>query len=213
MKIIRTSPNDYADKCIIMDIDRDMTNMTEDEFVEFMRDSLCKVQDKYSEIMTQYVKERKECLFDYYRKNYIKANQGKINAYKRESSKQKFIEKLVEDARKRADDFSVNNEIFFDVMRVCFGNCIPNFTVVSADSSDSNLRSLYNYFKDKIALSKGLVFEYEINKGSNGITQYLFRPDLIFKLPDEIMKNLVADWKVQQGAIARFYDSLNYKGD
>lgn len=196
---------------------RDMSSMTKKDFVSFMHNLLTDVFNEYEKCQIEEfnlgAQDRYNIVESHYLNDYY--NKKKIASYKRESSKQKFIDKLKQKAKDHTNTFKPSTNIFFDLMPMLHYNDLPTFYGISKDFTDELLERIYDKLSDIIKQSSGVVFKYDccINNRLKKYPKYLTRPEIEFILPDKMMNEFREKMIERQRGIQSFYDGLKYKGD
>lgn len=202
----------YSNILTLLKVNKDMRNMTVEEFTQFMKDAVAAAQAEYSEIMVevndQTDKETRECN----EKRVWKLWEAKLKSYKRESARQKKIVEI----QKEIDNYeyhTMSDDIFFDIMPMLnIGGITHSYACITTNTSDNDYLFNYKDYLKYIKMSDGVVFKYEIT-GTNPMQSYLFRPWIEFIIPEDVMKKLKEEHVESDARVAAFYDSLNYKGD
>ncbi len=206
----------YSNDYIFRVVERDMRNISEDDFVTLMRDLLNDVANEYKTMCIESFNERLPEVMDRNRRELMRQYSKKLDAYKRESSRTKLLAEIDEQAKERAEQNRkyLSTGIFWDIMPVCFDNAHPSYTTVTSTSSDYELRLNYKEFKKYIEMSSGIVFKYETTVDETvDKPRYAFRPWIEFIIPDDVMNDLQETKRQIDEKIMEFYNSLRYKGD
>ena len=105
----------YSNVLTLLTVNKDMRNMTVEEFTQFMKDAVKAAQAEYSKIMVevnnQIEKETRECN----EKRVWNSWEAKLMSYKRDSARQKKIVEI----QKEIDSYEyhpISDNIFFDMM-------------------------------------------------------------------------------------------------
>lgn len=135
----------YSNDYIFRVVERDMRNMSEDDFVAMMRDLLNDVADEYRSMCIEAFNERIPELIDRHHRDLMRQYSKKLDAYKRESSRTKLLSKIDEQVKERVEQCRkyLSTDIFWDIMPMCFDNAHPVYTIVTSKSSDNELRLNY----------------------------------------------------------------------
>ena len=206
----------YSNDYIFRVVERDMRNMSENDFVVMMRDLLNDVADEYRSMCIEAFNERIPELIDRHHRDLMRQYSKKLDAYKRESSRTKLLSKIDEQVKERVEQCRkyLSTDIFWDIMPMCFDNAHPVYTIVTSKSSDNELRLNYKEFKKYIEMSSGIVFKYETTADETvDKPRYAFRPWIEFIIPDDVMNDLQETKRQTDAKIMEFYNSLGYKGD
>jgi len=195
---------------------RDMSNISKEEFVSFMRKLLDEVFEEYAQSRIKEHELRKPSIYENIESRYLNdyRNKRKIASYKRESSKEKFIASLKEMAMKEVNNIRVMTDISFDLMPVLYYSGLPCFSGVDKNFTDEQIAYVYDKMEDIIKQSEGVVFKFHCDIST--MIKYpraSFRPWIEFALPDDMMKKFEDKQIERQSGIQRFYDDLGYKGD
>lgn len=205
-------PNRYSNEMTLLTINKNMQNMTVDEFVKFMRDAVTAAQNEYSQIIVEYNKIAKQKDFERYSKSVWGSYKAKLDSYKRESARQAKIKEIEKKIEKHVF-FPHGDDIFFDTMPVLNkGGLMKLYTSITTNTSDNDFAKIYYDYKKFIDMSDGISFKYDI-VGDDPITVFAFRPWVDFIIPQNIMKTLQRERKEYDEEAGKFYASLNYKGD
>lgn len=202
----------YSNILTLLTVNKNMRNMTVEEFIQFMKDAVAAAQAEYSEIMVEFNKKREKIFREDYAKLTWKKWDAKLKSYKRESARQAKIAEI----QKEIDEYEYSpryDSIFFDIMPMLnVGGLMHSYSCINTETSDKNYSSNYNDYLTYIKMADGVVFKYEIT-GTDPIKPYSFRPWIEFIIPEEIMKKLNDDHEESNKRVQKFYDSLKYKGD
>ena len=202
----------YSNILTLFNVKKDMRNMTVDEFTQFMKDAVAEAQAKYSKIMSEVNDRTEKRMRELNEKRVWKSWDAKLKSYKRESARQKKIAEI----QKEIDNYEyrpISDSIFFDVMPMLnIGGLSHLYACVTTNTSDKDYSFNYEEYLKYIKMSDGVVFKYEIT-GTDPIKSYSFRPWIEFIIPEDVMKKLKEDHEESDRRVAKFYDSLNYKGD
>ena len=202
----------YSNILTLLKVNKDMRNMTVEEFTQFMKDAVKAAQAEYSKIMVevnnQTEKETRECN----EKRVWKSWEVRLKSYKRESARQKKIAEI----QKEIDSYEyqpISDNIFFDMMPMLnIGGITHSYACLTTNTSDNDYLFNYKDYLKYIKMSDGVVFKYEIT-GTDPMQPYSFRPWIEFIIPEDVMKKLKEEHVESDARVAAFYDSLNYKGD
>ena len=202
----------YSNILTLLTVNKDMRNMTVDEFTQFMKDVVAEAQAEYSKIMSEVNDRTEKRMRELNEKRVWKSWDAKLKSYKRESARQKKIAEI----QKEIDNYEyrpISDSIFFDVMPMLnIGGLSHSYTCIATNTSDKDYLFNYEEYLKYIKMSDGVVFKYEIT-GTDPIKSYSFRPWIEFIIPEDVMKKLKEDHEESDRRVAKFYDSLNYKGD
>lgn len=202
----------YSNILTLLTVNKDMRNMTVEEFTQFMKDAVAAAQAEYSEIMTEVNDRNEKRMREWNEKRVWKSWDAKLKSYKRESARQKKIVEI----QKEIDNYKYrpsSDGIFFDVMPMLnIGGLMHSYACLTTNTSDKDYSCNYEDYLKYIKMSDGVVFKYEIT-GTDPIKSYSFRPWIEFIIPEDIMKKLNEEHEESDKRVAEFYDSLNYKGD
>lgn len=202
----------YSNIFTLLVVNKDMRNMTVEEFTQFMKDAVAEAQAEYSKIMSEVNDRTEKRMRELNEKRVWKSWDAKLKSYKRESARQKKIA----DIQKEIDNYKyrpISDSIFFDVMPMLnIGGLSHSYACIATNTSDKDYSFNYEEYLKYIKMSDGVVFKYEIT-GTDPIKSYSFRPWIEFIIPEDVMKNLKEDHEESDRRVAKFYDSLNYKGD
>ena len=202
----------YSNILTLLVVNKDMRNMTVDEFTQFMKDAVAAAQAEYSGIMSEVNDRTEKRMRELNEKRVWKSWDAKLKSYKRESARQKKIAEI----QKEIDNYEyrpISDSIFFDVMPMLnIGGLSHLYTCLTTNTSDKDYSFNYEEYLKYIKMSDGVVFKYEIT-GTDPIKSYSFRPWIEFIIPEDVMKKLKEDHEESDRRVAEFYDSLNYKGD
>ena len=202
----------YSNVLTLLTVNKDMRNMTVEEFTQFMKDAVKAAQAEYSKIMVevnnQIEKETRECN----EKRVWNSWEAKLMSYKRDSARQKKIVEI----QKEIDSYEyhpISDNIFFDMMPMLnIGGITHSYACLTTNISDNDYLFNYKDYLKYIKMSDGVVFKYEIT-GTDPMQPYSFRPWIEFIIPEDVMKKLKVEHVESDARVAAFYDSLNYKGD
>ena len=202
----------YSNVLTLLTVNKDMRNMTVEEFTQFMKDAVKAAQAEYSKIMVevnnQIEKETRECN----EKRVWNSWEAKLMSYKRDSARQKKIVEI----QKEIDSYEyhpISDNIFFDMMPMLnIGGITHSYACLTTNISDNDYLFNYKDYLKYIKMSDGVVFKYEIT-GTDPMQPYSFRPWIEFIIPEDVMKKLKEEHVESDARVAAFYDSLNYKGD
>ena len=202
----------YSNVLTLLTVNKDMRNMTVEEFTQFMKDAVKAAQAEYSKIMVevnnQIEKETRECN----EKRVWNSWEAKLMSYKRDSARQKKIVEI----QKEIDSYEyhpISDNIFFDMMPMLnIGGITHSYACLTTNISDNDYLFNYKDYLKYIKMSEGVVFQYEIT-GTDPMQPYSFRPWIEFIIPEDVMKKLKEEHVESDARVAAFYDSLNYKGD
>ena len=202
----------YSNVLTLLTVNKDMRNMTVEEFTEFMKDAVKAAQEEYSEIMIEVNNQNEKETREWNEKRVWKSWEAKLKSYKRESARQKKIAEI----QKEIDNYEyhpMRDDIFFDIMPMLNnGGITHSYACLKTNTSDNDYLFNYKDYLKYIKMSDGVVFKYEIT-GTDPMKPYSFRPWVEFIIPEDIMKKLKEEHAESDARIAAFYDSLNYKGD
>ena len=202
----------YSNILTLLTVNKDMRNMTVDEFTQFMKNAVAAAQTEYSGIMTEVNDRNEKRMRELNEKRVWKSWDAKLKSYKRESARQKKIVEI----QKEIDNYEyrpISDSIFFDVMPMLnIGGLSHLYACIATNTSDKDYSFNYEEYLKYIKMSDGVVFKYEIT-GTDPIKSYSFRPWIEFIIPEDVMKKLKEDHEESDRRVAKFYDSLNYKGD
>ena len=202
----------YSNILTLLTVNKDMRNMTVDEFTQFMKNAVAAAQTEYSGIMTEVNDRNEKRMRELNEKRVWKSWDAKLKSYKRESARQKKIAEI----QKEIDNYEyrpISDSIFFDVMPMLnIGGLSHSYACIATNTSDKDYSFNYEEYLKYIKMSDGVVFKYEIT-GTDPIKSYSFRPWIEFIIPEDVMKKLKEDHEESDRRVAKFYDSLNYKGD
>lgn len=202
----------YSNILTLLTVNKDMRNMTVEEFTQFMKETVAAAQAEYSDIMSEVNDRIEKGIRELNEKRTWAAWDAKLKSYKRESTRQKKMAEI----QKEIDNYKyhpIGDSIFFDVMPMLnIGGLRHSYACLTTNTSDKDYSSNYEDYLKYIKMSEGVVFKYEIT-GTDPIKQYSFRPWIEFIIPEDIMKKLKEEHEESEKRVAEFYDSLNYKGD
>lgn len=201
----------YSNELTLLRVNKDLSSMSKQEFVTFLREAIESAQCEYDEIIEVYNVDYIAKCKSGYRDSLYRMYDNKLKSYKRESSKKKLIAQIEEEAAKY-EVHPRNSRIFFDTMPMCHDNSINNSEILTVDSKDRDLEYVYDAYEHIINHSSGVVFKYDIT-GTDEITTYSFRPWMEFIIPEDEMNELKKKKREIDARIQKFYDSLRYKGD
>ena len=105
----------YSNVLTLLTVNKDMRNMTVEEFTEFMKDAVKAAQEEYSEIMVEVNNQNEKETRELNEKRVWKSWEAKLKSYKRESARQKKIAEI----QKEIDNYEyrpMRDDIFFDIM-------------------------------------------------------------------------------------------------
>lgn len=212
MKNYNIESNGYSTILTLLTVRKDMRNMTEEEFIQFMKEAFAEAQAEYSEIMAEANTRLEKKIRENNEKAVWKKYAEKLASYKRESARQKKIAEI----QKEIDNFKFrpnSDDIFFDVMSVLnLGGCMHSYACLTKSTTDDHLRMMYSDYEEFIKMSNGVVFKYHLI-GTDPISHYGFRPWVEFIIPENVMEDLKKKKEDSDRRVAEFYDSLKYKGD
>lgn len=194
----------------------DMSNMSRNEFIWLMIQLLNEVFAEYSNCAIEENKLHYEDRYQSWLNSLMNSttNKKRLDSYKRESSKQKFIEELKQQAREKANSYKPRTETFFDFMPVLYPVSQPSYMAVTRTTLSHELGKIYDELQEYIHMSKGLLFMYDFrNEHVKKYPQPAFRPWIELILPDDVMNELKEKERASHEEQQRFYDSLQYKGD
>lgn len=190
----------------------DFSTMTEDEFVEGFKQFAAAIFKTYEDYVTPELVERVERNKEHRLNEWIKfANQK----YKRESSKQKFIEKKRQEVENETYFNRIDNYFFFDVDPTQdTRNGIPQWATINKDrANDENwLRHLYQCLIEEPWFRKSTILSlfYESSKDTK---KFSFRPQVKFIMDEDSMIECDRQVRKLREDIARFYSDCRYCGD
>lgn len=190
----------------------DFLTMTEDEFVEGFKQFAAAIFKTYEDYVTPELVERVERNKEHRLNEWIKfANQK----YKRESSKQKFIEKKRQEVENETYFNRIDNYFFFDVdPSQDTRNGIPQWSTINKDrANDENwLRHLYQCLVEYPWFRKSTILSlfYESSKDTK---KFSFRPQVKFIMDEDSMIECDRQVRKLREDIARFYSECRYCGD
>lgn len=208
-------------------VEKDLEGISESQFVQLMSDLLSDVADEYTTAIRQKLDAERPKYIQKYCEAELDVYYQKLKKYKRQSAINQVldeIDKKTPEIKARAEEkadkylereFNAKRRIYWDVMPMCFDNATPSYTIVSAETTDSDLRKNYEYFKELIDMASGIVFKYETYKDSadHEIPEYASRPWIEFIIPEDVMNTLKDEKYKKDMGVYKFYNSLKYKGD
>lgn len=97
--------NKYSNILTLLTINKDMRNMTADEFTQFMKDAVASAQDKYSEIMDEVNDRDEKRMRELNAERLWKLYDAKLKSYKRESARKKKITEI----QKEIDNYELHS--------------------------------------------------------------------------------------------------------
>lgn len=202
----------YSNVLTLLTVNKDMRNMTVEEFTKFMNDAVKAAQAEYSKIMVEVNNQTEKETREYNEKRVWKSWEAKLMSYKRDSARQKKIVEI----QKEIDSYEyqpISDNIFFDMMPMLnIGGITHSYACLTTNTSDNDYLFNYKDYLKYIKMSDGVVFKYEIT-GTDQMQPYSFRPWIEFIIPEDVMKKLKEEHVESDARVAAFYDSLNYKGD
>ena len=202
----------YSNILTLLTVNKDMRNMTVEEFTQFMKEAVEAAQAEYSEIMVEVNDRNEKRMREWHEKNIWKKWDAKLKSYKRERARQKKIAEI----QKEIDNYKYrpsSDGIFFDVMPMLnIGGLMHLYACLTTKTSDKDYSCNYKDYLKYIKMSDGVVFKYEIT-GTDPIKSYSFRPWVEFIIPEDVMTELKRQKEESDNDVQKFYDSLNYKGD
>ena len=133
----------YSNVLTLLTVNKDMRNMTVEEFTQFMKDAVKAAQEEYSEIMTEVNNQNEKETRELNEKRVWKSWEAKLKSYKRESARQKKIAEI----QKEIDNYEyhpMRDDIFFDIMPM-LNNCgiTHSYACLKTNTSDNDY--LFNY--------------------------------------------------------------------
>lgn len=202
----------YSNVLTLLTVNKDMRNMTVEEFTKFMNDAVKAAQAEYSKIMVEVNNQTEKETREYNEKRVWKSWEAKLMSYKRDSARQKKIVEI----QKEIDSYEyhpISDNIFFDMMPMLnIGGITHSYACLTTNTSDNDYLFNYKDYLKYIKMSDGVVFKYEIT-GTDQMQPYSFRPWIEFIIPEDVMKKLKEEHVESDARVAAFYDSLKYKGD
>ena len=204
--------NKYSNVLTLLTINKDMRNMTVEEFTQFMKDAVASAQAEYSKIMDEVNDRDEKRMRELNAERLWKLWDAKLKSYKRESARKKKITEI----QKEIDNYKYFKDsagIFFDIMPMLNNdNITHSYACLTTNTSDKDYSFDYKDYLKYIEMSDGVVFKYYIN-GTDPIQSYSFRPWVEFIISEDVMKKLKEEHEKWSMKVSKFYDSLNYKGD
>lgn len=190
----------------------DFSTMTEDEFVEGFKQFATAIFKTYEDFVTPELIKRVERSKEYRMNEWIKFADKK---YKRESSKQKFLEQKRQEVENDTYLNRIDNSFFFDVdPSQDTRNGIPQWSVITKErANDENwLRHLYQCLIDDPWFRKSTILSlfYDSSKDTK---EFSFRPQVKFIMDEDSMIECERRVKKLRDDIARFYSECRYCGD
>ena len=190
----------------------DFSTMTENEFVEGFKQFAAAIFITYENFVTPELVERVERGKERRMNEWIKFADQK---YKRESSKQKFLEKKRQEVENDTYFNRIDNDFFFDVdPSQDTQNGIPQWATINKDrANDENwLRHLYQCLIEEPWFRKSTILSlfYESSKDTK---KFSFRPQVKFLMDEDSMIERDRQAKQLADDIARFYSDCKYCGD
>lgn len=190
----------------------DFSMMTEDEFVEGFKQFAAVIFKTYEDFVTPELIERVERGKEHRMNEWIKFADQK---YKRESSKQKFLEKKRQEVENDNYFNRIDNYFFFDVdPSQDTRNGIPQWSVINKErANDENwLRHLYQCLIEEPWFRKSTILSlfYESSKDTK---KFSFRPQVKFIMDEDSMIECDRQVRKLSEDIARFYSECRYCGD
>lgn len=190
----------------------DFSTMTEDEFVEGFKQFAAAIFLTYENFVTPELKEHVEKCKERQMNEWINFADQK---YKRESSKQKFLEQKRQEIENNIFFNRIDNYFFFDVDPTQdTKNGIPQWATINKDrANDENwLRHLYQCLIEEPWFRKSTILSlfYESSKDTK---KFSFRPQVKFIMDEDSMIECDKQVRKLKEDIARFYSECRYCGD
>lgn len=192
--------------------DIDCANLSKEEFVSLMKKDIAKAIEEYTSICKDYNEKAIVNLIERTKKAAIEYAEKK---YKRQSSRDKYVENAIKNAEASKMYLSNPDKIFFDFWPEKGSNDgTPTVCILSKDTDKHQLAKCYDKLKDSkyFTGATGWVFKYE-SQNKDSVSIYSFRPYVDVIIDDNLRAEQVRDEKRLADAIERFYSGSNYWGD
>lgn len=190
----------------------DFSTMTEDDFVEGFKQFAAAIFITYENFVTPELIERVEKGKERQMNNWIKFADQK---YKRESSKQKFLERKRQEIENDTYFNRIDTYFFFDVDPTQdTRNGIPQWSTITKERiNDENwLRHLYQCLIEEPWFRKSTILSL-FYEASNDTKKFSFRPQVKFIMDEDSMIERDRQARKLSEDIARFYSDCKYCGD
>ncbi len=183
----------------------DCSNLTLDEFVNFMSEDLESAVKAYDEYWLPIYEERHKKYMEGYRKSVLRVStQYAENKWKTEKKRKEYIDKKMSEIEDKS--FFYPHLTFFDIDLNPGDNGISDDCILKCNEINKNtIGRCFNKIKDNKYFLKATGWILEDHHG--------FRPQIRLILPDEVQNEFDKERKDLEDAICRFYSGTTYFGD
>lgn len=205
---VENGRNGYKIVTLVRRENIDLANISEENFVKFIKEDFKKAVDEYTNVVKPYNEKRIAELIERDVNLAIKFAEKK---WKTEKKRNEYVENIRKNAEQKKWYVENPERIFFD-FKPTPAMGISSNCIIDKSSSDDTLKRAYEELKkDKyFTRGKGWAFKYETSDEKN---PYSFRPWIDVLLSDNDKEEQKRDEENLTKAVEDFYKDTKYWGD
>jgi len=205
---VEQGPGDYKVVVLARREGIELSSITEEDFIKFIREDVDKAIKEYSAIISKFNVKYREWLIKTEVDAAVKYAEKK---WKTDKKRNEYVENIKKNAEEKPRYTYKAEDIYFD-FKPTPSNSISGSCVISKKSTTRDLKEAYKILmQDKYFLcGKGWALKYETTDETR---PYSFRPWIDVLLDESDREEQNRDEEMLRKSIEAFYSNTNYWGD